>query len=66
MTDTTTRPAVGTTYRTGDISPVNAQYLCTKCLEKGSRHVITVMQGAAFPPCDQCKEDVTWRLENYA
>lgn len=62
--DTTTRPAVGTTYKTGDMNPVNGEYACVACEKSGGKHVIRVAQGAKFPECE--KAATTWRLVSYS
>ena len=63
---TTTRPEIGATYRTGEISPVSGAFACVKCEEKGGMNVITVSQGEKFPRCKECNAAVTWRLARYA
>jgi NAD-dependent SIR2 family protein deacetylase len=62
---TTTKPEIGSTYRTGDLSPVRGEFSCVKCEQAGGRNVITVSQGEKVPECNQCHAAVTWRLDRY-
>ena len=62
----TLKPEVGSTYRTGDISPVNGAFACVKCEEAGGMNIISVSQGEKLPQCKECNAAVTWRLVRYA
>jgi hypothetical protein len=64
---TTTKPKriTGIAYRTGRINPVTTKYTCVNCEDAGRERVITLPKGAPFPKCDQCLDEVTWRLEIY-
>lgn len=59
----TTKVELGSTYKSGDKSPMTGTYVCEECEKAGTQHHIKVTEGAAFPQCDG--EKATWRLESY-
>jgi hypothetical protein len=61
---TNIKPDIGSTYRTGAISPVSGKFTCTDCEKAGKDHKVDVKEGKAFPDCE--KMAVTWRLDKYA
>ena len=61
---TITKPAIETTYRTGEVNPVTRKYACVKCEQAGGKRIITLPQGAPFPKCDQSHSSVWWRVES--
>jgi len=61
--DIKTKPTIGTTYRTGETSPVSGKFKCTDCEKAGKDHKTKVKEGKTFPDCE--KMAVTWRLEEY-
>jgi hypothetical protein len=60
-----TKPAIGTTFHTGETSPVHGKFSCMKCEQAGSKHEIKLKEGEIFPQCKDCKSDVDWRLVEY-
>ena len=60
-----TKPEIGTTYHTGQMSLVSGKYSCMKCEQMGSKNVIKVKEGEMFPQCKECNADVDWRLVEY-
>jgi hypothetical protein len=60
---TTTKPAIGTIYRTGDESPVKGEFTCVPCEQSGEPHTVKLSPGESFPQCDNVA--TTWRLVSY-
>lgn len=58
-----TNATLGSTYTTGEKSPVTGDYVCVTCEEAGITHTIRVIEGAALPTCEHT--DVRWRLESF-
>ena len=61
-----TKPAIGTTYRTGERNPVSGVFTCVRCEGAGRQNEIPLSEGEVFPPCRKCQAAVTWRLVRYA
>jgi hypothetical protein len=60
-----TKPEIGTTFHTGQASPVSGKFVCVKCEQAGKKHEIKVKEGEMFPECKDCKSAVDWRLTEY-
>ena len=60
---TSTRPEVGAIYNTGDINPVNGEFVCVACEDSGQKHTVKIAKGDKFPECENV--ETTWRLMSY-
>jgi len=60
---TKTKPAIGSTFRTGETSPVSGTFKCAMCDKAGQDHKVAVQEGKTFPMCESTA--VTWRLDSY-
>lgn len=52
--------AVKMKFLTGDISPVQAKLICSKCLKT----VINVSKGESIKECPNCQKDTKWKISN--
>lgn len=60
----TTKTDLGTTYQTGEKSPVSGSYVCVDCEKAGKHHAMNIREGDKLPECEG--EKATWRLESYS
>ena len=59
-----TKTDLGTTYKTGEKSPVTGNFVCVDCEKAGKRHAMSIREGDKFPQCEG--ENTKWRLESYS
>jgi hypothetical protein len=61
-----TKPALGTTFKTGEKNPVSGVFECVRCRNAGRQNEIPLSATETFPPCRKCSAAVSWRLVRYA
>jgi hypothetical protein len=63
-----TLPAIGSTFRTGEVAPVKGVYQYvrhttpTNCVPTSEERQIILNKGERFPPHRSCSRGVIWKL----
>jgi len=54
---------VGDVFKIGQICPISGIYRLQNCaLASKKQHKIPLTKGEKFPPCRNCKEEISWEF----